>query len=121
MAPKRPPLPAIDGDLTKAKRIDLGGIKAPAAAPASAEDVAANARRLGAAVGASTTLPPPPPAPKPLTRWSLELPRYLDDQLARAAIDGDTNKTAIIVRALAAAGFQVDADDMAGGRRRRRS
>lgn len=118
MAPRKP-LPPLGAALTPTGLPALGTVRPPV--PLQDDDaIAAAARTLGSAMGASTLLPAPPAAPRQMVRFSLELPKDLDDQLRLAAVERDTNKTVLIMQALAAIGFKVDEADLAPGRRRKR-
>jgi hypothetical protein len=82
---------------------------------------------LAAAAAVAPTLPPtrvePPEPADPVAQLNLKVRTSLIDQLATtAAREGITQKV-IVCRALAAAGFQVHADDLSdrGNHRRRRS
>lgn len=118
MAPRKP-LPPLGAALKPAGLPPLGSVKPPVPLDDDAA-IAAAARSLGSSIGASTLLPAPPAAPRPMVRFSLELPKDLDDQLRLASVERETNKTVLIMQALANAGFKVDAADLAPGRRRKR-
>lgn len=114
------PLPPIGGALAAPSILPpLGKVRAPATGADDAA-IAAAARGLGSEIGASTSLPAAPQAPRPMVRFSLEIPKDLDDQLRIATIERETNKTVLILQALANAGFKVDEADLAPGKRRRR-
>lgn len=119
--PKPRTLPPIGAALAAPASLPaLGKVRAPSTATDDAA-IAAAARGLGSEIGASTSLPAAPAAPRPMVRFSLELPKYLDDQLRLATIErSDTSKTSLIIQALANAGFKVEEADLAPGKRRRR-
>src|ERR1700733_4291509 len=102
-------------DLTPRKRIDLRSIRAP-----ESEDlkVEANSRKLAEDWGAVTTVVP---AKGPMASLRLEIPAYLDQELAEKALRGISGqrvtKQFLVIQALQAAGFRVDADDLVPDKR----
>ena len=113
MKPEFPPI-----DLEPRKRVDLRSIKAPDGDDANVE---ANSRKLAGEWGAVTTVAP---AKGPVASLRLEVPLYLDQQLAERAfrgVDGKrVTKQYIVLQALKDAGFHVEPDDLVPDKRRRR-
>ena len=105
-------------DLTPRKRIDLRSIKAPESDDVSVE---INSRKLADDWGAVTTVMPPK---GPMASLRLEIPAYLDQELAEKALRGingqRVTKQFLVIQALQAAGFRVDPDDMVPDKRKRR-
>ena len=113
MKPEFPPV-----DLTPRKRLDLRSIKPPQGEDANVE---ANTRKLAEEWGAVTTVPP---AKIETASLRLEIPAYLDQQLAERAfrgVDGRrVTKQYIVLQALKDAGFHVEAADLVPDKRRRK-
>jgi hypothetical protein len=105
-------------DLGARKRLDLRSIKAPEGDDANVE---ANSRKLAEEWGAVTRIAP---AKGPVASLRLEVPLYLDQQLAERAfrgVDGKrVTKQYIVLQALKNAGFHVEPDDLVPDKRRRR-
>ena len=99
-------LPSIDDDLAPRKRLDLRAIR-----PAGADDatVEQNSRRIGNDWGASTSLQPP--TRTPLASLRIEVPEYLDRELALKAADQRVTKQFLVLRALQRDGYRVDSVD----------
>lgn len=115
----KPPLPAIDDELTPAprQRMNLKGLKPR---PIEDEAVEANSRAIAEKWGASTQLPPAEAAPQlaPVTSIRGYIPQYLDDELSVKAAERRVTKTFLIMEALAKAGYRVDEADLVQDRRR---
>ena len=109
-------LPPID--LTPRKRLDLRAIKAP---PGEDANIEANTRKLAEDWGAVTTVTP---SKGPLASLRLEIPGYLDQELAERALRGvngqRVTKQCLVIQALKDAGFHVEADDLVPDKRKRR-
>jgi hypothetical protein len=105
-------------DLAPRKRLDLRSIKAPAGEDASVE---ANSRKLAENWGAMTTVPP---NKGPLASLRLEIPAYLDQELAEHALRGTNGqrvtKQFLVIKALKDAGYHVEPDDLVPDKRKRR-
>ena len=87
-------LPSIGDDLAPRKRVDLKSIKSADVDDAA---VAENSRKLGTEWGAQTSLSPTPEPeierPKvPLASLRIEVPDYLDRELALKAVDQRVTK-----------------------------
>jgi len=108
----KPELPPVD--LAPRKRLDLRSIKAPDANDANVE---ANSRRLASEWGAVTNVPI---SRGPIASLRIEIPEYLDRELAQRAFDQRVTKQYLVVQALQAAGFNVDANDLVPDKRKRR-
>lgn len=113
MKPDFPPV-----DLTPRKRVDLRSIKPPANEDASVE---ANSRKLAEDWGAVTTVAP---ARGGVASLRLEIPAYLDQELAEKALRGVSGqrvtKQFLVIQALKNAGFHVHPDDLVPDKRKRR-
>lgn len=109
-------LPPID--LSPKKRVNLKALRAPEDADASVE---ANSRKLAEDWGAVTTVNP---NKGPLASLRLEVPAYLDQELAERAlrgIDGQrVTKQYLVIQALKDAGFHVEPEDLVPDKRKRR-
>jgi hypothetical protein len=105
-------------DLTPRKRLDLRSIKPPQGEDASVE---ANSRRLAEDWGAVTTVTP---TKGMVASLRLEIPAYLDQELAERALRGmnghRVTKQFLVIKALQDAGFHVDPDDLVPDKRKRR-
>lgn len=105
-------------DLTPRKRVDLRAIKAPQGEDSSVE---ANTRKLADDWGAVTTITP---NKGPIASLRLEIPAYLDQELAERALQGvngqRVTKQFLVIQALKDAGFYVDPDDLVPDKRKRR-
>ena len=108
-------LPSIDEELAPRKRIDLKAIR-----PAGADDatVEQNSRRIGNDWGASTTLQSP--TRTPLASLRIEVPEYLDRELALRAADQRVTKQFLVLRALQRDGYRVDSVDLVPDKRKNR-
>ncbi|GJE02194.1 MULTISPECIES: hypothetical protein [Methylobacterium] len=127
-------LPSITEDLAPRKRVDLKAIR-----PAAVDDaaVAENSRKIGTEWGAQTSLtpvepsPPPAPAPKaeapvaapehpkvPLASLRIEVPEYLDRELAIRAAEQRVTKQYLVAKALQAAGYRLDDADLVEDKRK---
>jgi len=105
-------LPPID--LAPRKRVDLRSIKAPEGEDASVE---ANSRRIAADWGAVTSLPV---VRGPIASLRIEIPEYLDRELALRAFEQRVTKQFLVVQALQGAGFNVEPGDLVPDKRKRR-
>jgi|tagenome__1003787_1003787.scaffolds.fasta_scaffold16232430_2 hypothetical protein len=97
------------------KRVDLRSLQAPTIADDRV--VEQNSRRLASEWGAVTTVPSPKPV---IASLRLEIPEYLDRQLAQAAFDQRVTKQFLVIQALKAAGFNVEPGDLVPDKRKRR-
>jgi hypothetical protein len=113
MKPEFPPV-----DLSPRKRLDLRSIKAPQGEDTSVE---ANSRKLAEEWGAVTMLPP---AKGGTASLHLEIPAYLDQELAERALRGvggtRVTKQYLVIQALKDAGFHVEPGDLVPDKRKRR-
>jgi len=109
MKPHFPPV-----DLSPRKRLDLRSIKAPEAEDANVE---ANSRRLASEWGAVTSVPV---SRGPIASLRIEIPEYLDRELAQRAFEQRVTKQFIVVQALQTAGFNVEPGDLVPDKRKRR-
>ncbi len=105
-------LPPID--LAPRKRVDLRSIKAPESEDASVE---ANSRRIATDWGAVTSLPI---VRGPIASLRIEIPEYLDRELALRAFEQRVTKQFLVVQALQGAGFNVEPGDLVPDKRKRR-
>jgi len=114
MSPKKPALPPIGDELDAPRRPDLRGLK-----PRGGDDAAieANSQALGERWGASTSVRPTPPA-APVASLRLEIPDYLDNELALAAAQRRVTKAFLVLSALAQAGYRIDPKDLVPDRRK---
>ncbi|MBE7157666.1 MAG: hypothetical protein INR62_04400 [Rhodospirillales bacterium] len=101
-------------DFAPKKRLDLRAIKAPEGEDANVE---ANSRKLAAEWGAVTTVTPPR---APIASLRIEIPEYLDRELAQRAFEQRATKQFLVVQALKAAGFHVEDADLVPDKRKRR-
>lgn len=108
-------LPSIDDDLAPRKRIDLRTLR-----PAGGDDatIEQNSRRIGSEWGASTLLAPQ--ARAPLASLRIEVPDYLDRELALKAAEQRVTKQFLVLRALQRDGYRVDSVDLVPDKRRSR-
>jgi hypothetical protein len=109
MKPEFPPV-----DLPTRKRVDLRSIKAPETEDASVE---ANSRQLASEWGAVTSVPM---SRGPMSSLRLEIPEYLDRELAQRAFEQRVTKQYLVVRALQDAGFKINPADLVPDKRKRR-
>ena len=115
-------LPSIGDDLAPRKRVDLKSIKS-----ADVDDAAVteNSRKLGTEWGAQTSLSPTP-EPEierlkvPLASLRIEVPDYLDRELALKAVDQRVTKQYLVMKALQAAGYKLDDADLVEDKRKRK-
>jgi hypothetical protein len=98
------PLPSLESELTPKKRVDLRAIRS---APVDDEAIDQNSRRIGAEWGAQTSLPQPEPKVL-LASLRIEVPDYLDRELAMAAVQQRCTKQYLVMKALRGAGFKIE-------------
>ena len=115
-------LPSIGDDLAPRKRVDLKSIKSADVDDAA---VAENSRKLGTEWGAQTSLSPTPEPvierPKvPLASLRIEVPDYLDRELALRAVDQRVTKQYLVMKALQAAGYKLDDADLVEDKRKQK-
>lgn len=108
-------LPPLDDDLNTPRRVDLRSIK-----PRLQDDdalVTANSHRLGTEWGAQTSLEAGRRR-TPIASLRVEVPEYLDRELALRAVEQRVTKTFLVVQALRSAGFHVELDDLVADKRK---
>jgi hypothetical protein len=122
-------LPSIGDELVPRKRVDLKSIKS---ADVDDAEVTENSRKLGTEWGAQTSLAPTPEPeaerpkveaerPKvPLSSLRIEVPDYLDRELALKAVDQRVTKQYLVMKALQAAGYKLDDADLVEDKRKRK-
>jgi hypothetical protein len=119
-------LPPIDDDLVPThKRVDLKAIRSKAGVDdATIED---NSRRLGDRWGASTSLETAAVAElasaasrTPIASLRIEIPVYLDRELAMRAADKRVTKQFLVLKALEQAGYHIDPADLIEDKRKAR-
>jgi hypothetical protein len=115
-------LPSIGDELAPRKRVDLKSIKS---ADVDDAEVTENSRKLGTEWGAQTSLIPTPEPeaerPKvPLASLRIEVPDYLDRELALKAVDQRVTKQYLVMKALQAAGYKLDDADLVEDKRKQR-
>ena len=115
-------LPSIGDELAPRKRVDLKSIKS---ADVDDAEVTENSRRLGTEWGAQTSLTPTPEPeaerPKvPLASLRIEVPDYLDRELALKAVDQRVTKQYLVMKALQAAGYKLDDADLVEDKRKQK-
>ena len=124
MSSVKPAFPSLDEDLAPRKRIDLKSIRS---AGIDDDAVSENSHKIGSDWGAQTSLvatsPPAsaaePSRPKvPLASLRIEVPDYLDRQLAFKAVERRVTKQYLVVEALQAAGYRVDEADLVEDKRK---
>lgn len=110
----KPSLPSINDELQPRKRVNLKSIR-----PAQLDDdsVAENSKRLGADWGAQTSLDRPVDR-RPIASLRIEVPEYLDRELAFKAVELRTTKQYLVIKALQEAGYRVDDVDLVEDRRK---
>ncbi len=115
-------LPSIGEELAPRKRLDLKSIKS-----ADVDDAAVseNSRKLGTEWGAQTSLTPTPEPeverPKvPLASLRIEVPDYLDRELALKAVAQRVTKQYLVMKALQGAGYKVDDADLVEDKRKQK-
>ena len=112
-------LPDIGDELNaaanrQARPVDLRKLPSRGLAQDDVE-TSANASKLGAAYGASTSMPA---LAAPVVALRMDVPDYVDEQLRSKAFAEKVTKAYLILRALAANGFEVREADLVGDRRR---
>jgi hypothetical protein len=122
-------LPSIGDELAPRKRVDLKSIKS---ADVDDAEVTENSRKLGTEWGAQTSLTPTPEPeaerpkveaerPKvPLASLRIEVPDYLDRELALKAVDQRVTKQYLVMKALQAAGYKLDDADLVEDKRKQK-
>jgi hypothetical protein len=115
-------LPSIGDELVPRKRVDLKSIKS---ADVDDAEVTENSRKLGTEWGAQTSLTPTPEPeaerPKvPLASLRIEVPDYLDRELALKAVDQRVTKQYLVMKALQAAGYKLDDADLVEDKRKQK-
>lgn len=110
----KPELPSLDGDL-QPRRLNLRAIQP---GPVSDEAVTMNSRQIGGQWGAQTSLEVRPKTP--IASLRIEIPEYLDHALAMKAAADRVTKQYLVLRALSAAGFKVEAQDMVEDKRKKK-
>lgn len=110
----RSELPSITDDLAPKKRLDLKAIRS---APADDQAIAENSRRIGSEWGAQTSLPHEV-AKTPLASLRIEVPEYLDRELALKAMQQRVTKQYLVVKALQEAGYHVEDSDLVEDKRK---
>jgi hypothetical protein len=115
-------LPSIGDDLAPRKRVDLKSIKSADVDDAA---VAENSRKLGTEWGAQTSLSPTPEpeierTKVPLASLRIEVPDYLDRELALKAVDQRVTKQYLVMKALQAAGYKLDDADLVEDKRKQK-
>ena len=115
-------LPSIGDDLAPRKRVDLKSIKS---ADVDDAEVTENSRKLGTEWGAQTSLTPTPEPeaerPKvPLASLRIEVPDYLDRELALKAVDQRVTEQYLVMKALQAAGYKLDDADLVEDKRKQK-
>ena len=118
MSPKKPALPAIGEELAAPRRLDL---RLPPRDAGDDAAVEANSRALGERWGASTSVRPAAVPAAPVASLRLEIPDYLDRELALAAAQRRVTKAFLVLSALAQAGWRIEPADLVPDRRKARS
>ena len=110
----KPELPSISEELAPRRRVDLKAIR-----PAGIDDdvVERNSRVLGSEWGASTNLASPEES-TPLASLRIAVPEYLDRTLARDAAEQRVTKQYLVLKALQAAGYQINESDLVEDKRK---
>ncbi len=120
----KPNLPSITSDLAPRRRLDLKAIRS---AQVDDSEVAENSRKIGAEWGAQTSLETTPEkaqvklAPRAKTLLAslrIEVPDYLDRELAFKAVEMRCTKQHLVVKALRDAGYRVDDADLVEDKRK---
>ena len=110
-------LPPIANDLAPRRKIDLSAIR-----PNAADDevVDSNSRKIGTEWGAQTSLGPADERGEavPMASLRIEVPEYLDRELAFRAVELRTTKQYLVIKALRDGGFKVEEGDLVEDRRR---
>jgi hypothetical protein len=113
----KPDLPSIEADISvpARKRLDLKAIRSRS--PADDANVDENSRVLGGQWGAQTSLEPPAPRTV-LASLRIEVPEYLDHELAMRAAQERVTKQFLVLSALQQAGYRVEAQDLVADKRK---
>ncbi|HTE17256.1 MAG TPA: hypothetical protein VK689_02615 [Armatimonadota bacterium] len=102
-------LPRIDDELEPKKRVDLRAIRPNGGDDATIDE---NSRRLaGEWLGGQKM---------PLASLRIEVPEYLDRELAMRAAERRVTKQYLVVQALRDAGYRVEEQDLVADKRKRR-
>jgi hypothetical protein len=106
-------LPPLDEELTP-RRVNLRAIQ-----PRPLDDaaVAQNSRQLGGEWGAQTSLEVPRPK-TPIASLRIEVPEYLDHELAMKAAELRVTKQFLVLQALHQAGYRVEPQDLVSDKRK---
>jgi hypothetical protein len=108
-------LPSLDDDLATPRRVNLRAIQSPAQTDDATVDE--NSRKLGGQWGAHTSLAVSRPK-TPLASLRIEVPEYLDRELALKAVEQRVTKQYLVVQALKNAGFHIDPADLVADKRK---
>ncbi len=108
-------LPPLDDDLAAPRRVNLRAIQSPTQTDDATVDE--NSRTLGGRWGAQTSLATPR-SKTPLASLRIEVPEYLDRELALKAVEQRVTKQFLVVQALRDAGFHVDLVDLVADKRK---
>ncbi len=121
------PLDVDDGALDRLNE-QLGVpalVKPPPAAPASGQGAAQDSPKQEPRPSPAPTAPDAPKAkkstpamPGPVEKLSIELPGYLTDAMKRQAAENRTSVRHIVMRGLAALGFEIASGDLVPDARR---
>ncbi len=102
-------LPRIDDELEPKKRVDLRSIRPNGGDDATIDE---NSRRLaGEWLGGQKT---------PLASLRIEVPEYLDRELAMRAAERRVTKQYLVMQALRDAGYRVEEQDLVTDKRKKR-
>jgi hypothetical protein len=122
---EKPGLPSIDNELAAPrKRLDLKAIRPRAEIDDAI--IEENSRKIGTEWGASTSLQPVAPADYPIPQRTpvanlrIEVPDYLDQELAMKAAAQRVTKQFLVLQAMKVAGYQVRDEDLVADRRKAR-
>lgn len=107
-------LPPLDDELTPRRRVDLRSIRTRGS---DDEAIERNSRILGGEWGAQTSLDVPRQK-TPTASLRIEVPEYLDRELALNAAEQRVTKQYLVVDALRRAGYHVDEADLVTDRRK---
>jgi hypothetical protein len=107
-------LPSIQDELQPRKRVDLKSIRSSQLAD---DTVVENSKRLGADWGAQTSIEQPIER-GPIASLRIEVPEYLDRELAFKAVELRTTKQYLVIKALQEAGYRVEDVDLVEDRRK---
>ena len=124
----KPDLPSITSDLAPRRRLDLKAIRS---AQVDDLEVAENSRKIGAEWGAQTSLEASsdkiqvtpaeltsPTAKVLLASLRIEVPDYLDRELAFKAVELRCTKQHLVMKALRDAGYRVNDADLVEDKRK---